>query len=387
MIQRLLLPKLLHGLDSSPAVAILGPRQVGKSTLAREVAKQTPSILLDLESPQDMARLADPMSYLSAHLDKLIILDEVQREPEIFQILRVLIDQSRRDGRGVNQFLVLGSASIDLLKQSSETLAGRIQYLEMTGINCMEAKDRMNDVWLRGGFPPALLAKNGSASTQWRQDFIRTYLERDVPTFGFRVPATTLRRFWTMLAHMQGSIVNASNLALGMDISSVTASRYIDLLCDLLLVRKIQPYFPNVGKRLVKAPKIYIRDSGLLHTLLSISGMDNLLSHPIVGFSWEGFVIENILSVAPKMASPYYYRTAAGAEIDLLLHMPGDELWAIEIKRTSTPKVAKGFHHACEDLNPAKKFIVYNGTETFPLGNGIIAISLPDLMEKIAAKV
>ncbi len=383
MFFRDLKDKIIEGLAHNPVVAILGPRQVGKTTLALEVAEDRDSIYLDLESPKDLAKLQDAEAYLTLQKDKLVILDEVQRKPELFQVLRSIIDKGRRKGKGNGQFLILGSASIDLLQQSSETLAGRIQYLELGGLTYNEVDGDINKLWLRGGFPSSYQAKNDSISTQWREDFIRTYLERDVPQLGPRVPATTLRRLWTMLAHLQGSMMNTSKLASGLDISNMTASRYIDLLCDLLLVRKVQPYYTNTKKRLVKTPKVYVRDSGLLHQLLNITTLDNLLSYPLVGASWEGFVIENILTAAPQQAKYSFYRTSAGAEIDLILELPKRQTWAIEIKRSSSPKVKQGFHIACEDIKPTKKFVVYNGGESFPLPNGVVAIGLGELMENL----
>ncbi len=382
MFFRDLKSQIAEGLENNPVVAILGPRQVGKTTLALEIASEN-SIYLDLESPKDLAKLQDAEAYFTTHQGKLIILDEVQRKPELFQVLRSIIDKGRRKGKGNGQFLILGSASIDLLQQSSETLAGRIQYLELGGLSYTEVNDDINKLWLRGGFPSSYQTRNDTISAQWREDFIRTYLERDVPQLGPRVPATTLRRLWTMLAHLQGSMMNTSKLASGLDISNMTASRYIDLLCDLLLVRKIQPYYINTKKRLVKTPKVYVRDSGLLHQLLNITTLDNLLSYPLVGASWEGFIIENILTAAPQQTKYYFYRTSAGAEIDLILELPKRQKWAIEIKRTSSPKVKQGFHIACEDIKPTKKFIIYNGDETFPLPNNVMAVGLGELMGKL----
>jgi predicted AAA+ superfamily ATPase len=310
----------------------------------------------------------------------LVILDEIQRLPEIFKTLRGIIDKRRRDGNGNGQFLILGSASIDLLKQSSESLAGRISYFELGVLNILEVDGELDKLWLRGGLPLSFTATTDATSSKWREDFIRTFLERDVPQFGPRIPATTLRRLWTMVAHLHGTIMNSSTLASSLDISSSTASRYIDLLCDLLLVRKLQPYYANTKKRLVKTPKIYIRDSGLLHSLLNIPNLDSLLSYPLAGASWEGFVIENILSVAPSYVRPYFYRTSGGAEIDLVLELEFNEVWAIEIKRSTSPKVSKGFYEGCEDVRATKRFIVYNGTETFQQSNNVVAIGLSSLM-------
>ena len=300
-------------------------------------------------------------------------------------MLRSIIDTGRQNGDGNGQFLILGSASIDLLKQSSESLAGRIHYLELSGLSPCEANSVAPDIlWLRGGFPQSVLASTDDASFQWREDFIRTYLERDIPQLGPRIPATTLRRFWNMLAHLQGSNLNAAKLASGLDVSSTTILRYVDLMVDLLLVRRLQPWFTNTGKRLVKSPKVYVRDSGIVHQLMGIVHFDDLLSHPVVGMSWEGFVIENLLFSAPRSAEAYFYRTSTGIEIDLLLQLPGQELWAIEVKKTLAPKISKEFHKACEDIKPSQRFIVYTGDETFPLGKGIVAISLTELMRRLA---
>ena len=385
MIERTLYEKVKVGLQHNPAVALLGPRQIGKTTLANQIAKEYPSVYLDLENPADAAKLQDPLHYLSSHTEKLVILDEIQRVPELFQVLRSIIDTGRQNGDGNGQFLILGSASIDLLKQSSESLAGRIHYLELSGLSPCEANSVAPDIlWLRGGFPQSVLASTDDASFQWREDFIRTYLERDIPQLGPRIPATTLRRFSNMLAHLQGSNLNAAKLASGLDVSSTTILRYVDLMVDLLLVRRLQPWFTNTGKRLVKSPKVYVRDSGIVHQLMGIVHFDDLLSHPVVGMSWEGFVIENLLFSAPRSAEAYFYRTSTGIEIDLLLQLPGQELWAIEVKKTLAPKISKEFHKACEDIKPSQRFIVYTGDETFPLGKGIVAISLTELMRRLA---
>ena len=388
MIKRILEHKIVDGLHLNPAVAILGPRQVGKTTLALKIAKShKKSIYLDLESPQDLAKLQDPVAYLSANQDKLIILDEIQRVPDLFPVLRGLIDKRRQEGQKGGHFLILGSSSVELIKQSSESLAGRIRYFELGGLSALELKEagfsHLNEPWLRGGFPESVLTQSDETSALWREDFIRTYLERDVAQLGPRVPATTLRRLWTMLAHSQGTTINVANLSSGLDVSNVTTNRYIDLLCDLLLVRKIQPWAKNTKKRLVKTPMTYVRDSGLVHQLLNITTYDALLSHPIVGKSWEGFVIENLISVLPELAAYSYYRTSAGAEIDLIIELPNQEIWAIEIKKTSSPKVERGFYNACEDVQPTKSFVVYGGEEEYPLPNGVKAISLIDMMKQL----
>ena len=385
MIKRRLHTRLNDLLDQSPAVALLGPRQVGKTTLALEIAKQRPStIYLDLESDADRAKLTDPELYLAEHEDKLVILDEVHRVPNLFQPLRGLIDQGRRRGRRTGRFLLLGSTSVELLRQSGETLAGRIANLELTPIDAMEVDaDKLNDLWLRGGFPDSLLATDDARSLRWRQDFIRTYLERDIPQLGPRIPAETLRRFWTMLAHNQGGILNAAQLARGLGVDGKTVANYLDLLVDLLLVRRLTPWHRNVRKRLIKSPKIYVRDSGLVHALLGLREREPLLGHPVVGHSWEGFVIETLLAVRPEGIEAGFYRTSTGAEIDLLLSLSGGELWAIEIKRGLVPKLERGFHSACADLEPTRRFALYSGTERYPISGNAEAISLVELGQEL----
>ena len=331
-------------LDQFPAVALLGPRQTGKTTLAGLIAQERASIYLDLEDPADRAKLSDAALYLSGHEQELVILDEVQRAPELFQTLRGLIDKGRRRDIRAGQFLLLGPASIDLLKQSGESLAGRIAYVELGPFNVLEVEgDAREKLWVRGGFPDSFLGESDEASAVWRENFVRTYLERDIPQLGPRVPAETLRRFWTMLAHMQGGMVNAAQLARGLAVDGKTVGRYLDLLVDLLLVRRLPPFHANVGKRLVKSPKVYVRDSGIVHTLLGLDDRDAVLGHPVAGGSWEGFVMENLLGAAPERVKPWFYRTAAGAEIDLLLQMPGGELWAVEIKRGPRAEARQGF--------------------------------------------
>ncbi len=315
-----------------------------------------------------------------------MILDEIQRTPHLFETLRGLIDEGRRNGRRVGQFLLLGSASLDLLRQSSESLAGRVRLLELTPLDVLEIDQNaaaLDRLWLRGGFPESYLGADDVDSFEWRLDFIGSYLEREIPQFGPRIPAETLRRFWTMLAHGQGGLLNASQLGSGLGVKGQTASGYADLLVDLLLVRRLQPYFVNVGKRLVKSPKLYIRDSGILHALLSLSNREALLGHPVVGPSWEGFVIETLIGLAPPGTVAGFYRTAAGAEIDLILELPGGKLWAVEVKRGVVPKLEKGFYHAQADLEPTASFVVYSGTERYSMGQGVEAISLRDLATEL----
>lgn len=386
MIKRRLSPLLQNRLAQFPAVALLGPRQVGKTTLADMVAREIPAIYLDLEAPADRDKLSDPALYLSGHQDKLVILDEVQRIPALFEALRGLIDQGRRQGRGSGRFLLLGSASLDLLRQSGESLAGRIAYIELSPLDVQEVEaGEQETLWLRGGFPESFLAADDRLSLVWRENFIRTYLERDIPQLGPRIPAETLRRFWTMLAHGQSTLLNAAQLARGLAVDGKTIARYLDLLVDLLLVRRLMPRHANIGKRLIKSPKIFVRDSGIVHALLGIENREALLGHPIAGMSWEGFVVENLINAAPDRAVPSFFRTAAGAEIDLLLDIPGHGLWAIEIKSGLTPKLEKGFHQARADLRPSRSFVVYSGTERFPLRDGVEAICLRDLADLLSS--
>jgi len=367
-----------------PAVALLGPRQVGKTTLALEIAEAVgaQALYLDLERPSDRAKLSDPEQYLAAQEGRLVVLDEIQRLPGLFAVLRGLIDQRRRKGLRTGQFLLLGSASIELLKQSSESLAGRIAYLELTPLLLAETATKTSAqrdrLWLRGGFPDSFLAANDAASLEWREEFIGSYLERDIPALGPRIPAETLRRFWTMLAHEQGTIVNHAVVAGGIGVSGQTVARYLDLMVDLLLVRRLQPWAVNVGKRLIRSPKIYVRDSGLVHALLGLRDLDAVLGHPVTGGSWEGFVLENLLAAAPAGARPWFYRTNAGAEIDLVLELPPKERWAIEIKRSSAPSLSRGYYIGCDDVKATRRLVVHTGDESFTLGDGVEAVTLAD---------
>ena len=387
MIPRQKTEVVVARLNQFPAVALLGPRQAGKTTLAQYIAEGRPSVYLDLENPADREKLVDVALYLSGYEDRLVILDEVQRAPELFQTLRGLIDQGRRRNIRTGRFLLLGSASIDLLKQSGESLAGRVAYVELGPLNVLEADDDARErLWIRGGFPDSFLAESDKASAIWRANFIRTYLERDVPQLGPRVPSETLRRFWTMLAHVQGGMLNAAQIARGLGVDGKTIARYLDLFVDLLLVRRLPPFHANVRKRLAKSPKVYVRDSGIVHTLLGLDNRDAVLGHPVAGGSWEGFVIENLLSAAPERMSSSFYRTSGGAEIDLVLEMPGGKLWAVEIKRGLTPTLDKGFHHAREDLNPEKSFVVYFGDERYPKADGVEVIGLRELATMLSGE-
>ncbi|MEB2774026.1 ATP-binding protein [Algoriphagus sp. D3-2-R+10] len=384
MIARDLFLKLQELMPDFPAIAILGPRQVGKTTLAQELVEtiDPQSIYLDLESPSDRSKLAEPEQYFDLHEGRLIILDEIQRMPDLFPLLRGVIDRRRKKGFRSGQFLILGSASLDLIRQSSESLAGRIAYEELPGFNVMEVdsiEGHVEKLWLRGGFPDSFLASSDRSSMTWRGNFITTYLERDIPQIAQFVPANRLRRLWTMLAHQQGQVINLSKLGASLDLTSPTVKSYVEILEDLLLIRSVRPWLVNVGKRLVKSPKIYIRDSGITHALLNLTKLDDLLGHPVVGGSWEGFIIENIISILPKGADYGFYRTTGGAELDLVLSLNG-EVWAIEIKRTLSPKLSKGFLNAVEDISADHRYFIYAGKDEFPLGENTHAIGLAGFM-------
>ncbi|HPO12504.1 MAG TPA: ATP-binding protein [Candidatus Hydrogenedentes bacterium] len=389
MIDRRKEKEVREALARQAAVALIGPRQVGKTTLALHLAKERKALYLDLENQADRDKLNDPVFFLRQYEDRLVVLDEIHRAPDLFQTLRGLIDQGRRSGKRNGRFLLLGSAGIDLLRQSGETLAGRVAYVDLGPFDVLETKatpEAINRLWIRGGFPDSFLAGDDKTSFALRKDFIRTYLERDIPMFGPRMPSETLGRLWTMLAYNQGTMLNASRLAGSLSISAQTVTRYIDLLADLLLVRRLPPFHANLNKRLVKSPKIYVRDSGVLHALLGVMDHNQVCGHPVVGVSWEGFVIENLLAAAPDRTYASFYRTAAGAEIDLLLEFPGGETWAVEIKLGSAPKCEKGFYHGREDVRPAKSFIVYSGQERYPITENVEAISVGQLAQELAGR-
>ncbi len=386
MIRRRAQTRLETLLTESPAVVLLGARQVGKTTLALEIAESRPAVYLDLESAADRGRISEPELYFADHADELVILDEIHRAPGIFEALRGTIDRGRREGRGVGRFLLLGSAAIELLVQTGETLAGRIAYVELDPFDITElGAEAIDRLWLRGGFPESYLAASDPASLRWREDFIRTYLEREIPQLGPRIPAETLRRLWTMLAHNQGQLMNASAIARGLGVSSPTVNAYLDLMVDLLLVRRLQPRLANVGKRQVRSPKTYVRDSGLLHALLGLGDKEALLGHPVLGPSWEGYVIENLLALAPVRAEPSFYRTSGGAEIDLILGWPGGREWAIEVKRSLSPRPTRGMRSAIEDLRPERSFIVYPGEDRYRVDGDIEVIGLPELAAELLA--
>ena len=386
MLERHTYTKISETLSHVPAVMLLGPRQVGKTTVAKAIGRDMPSVYLDLEAPPDLLKLRDPTTFLQTHRDELVILDEMQRVPDLFPILRGLIDQNRERGRRAGHYLLLGSACMDLMRQSSESLAGRISYLDMTGLTMAEIRDEHSahqTLWLRGGFPESYLAPSDALAMRWLEDLIRTYLERDVPQMGFRAPAARLRRLLTMLAHLQGEPINVSKLGANLELDAKTVRYSIEILVDLLLVRRLEPWHANVKKRLVKSPRFYVRDSGILHRLLSINDYDALLSHPVLGKSWEGFVIENIHAMLPHEAQTFFYRTTAGAEIDLVIQMPNADVWAIEIKHGVAPKLGKHFNETARDIGATHKFVVYGGDDEFGIGDDVTVISLRRLLDRL----
>lgn len=392
MITRNLTETLTAALKNMPVVALLGPRQVGKTTLALQIAKQLSgkkSSYLDLELDTDLSKLDDVEGYLRRFENQLLIIDEVHRKPDLFRVLRGLVDIRIRAGEKAGQFLLLGSASRDLLQQSSETLAGRIRYLELSPFSVSEIykTDRLGfnpeKLWFRGGFPNSYLAESDDESWEWRNDFIATYVERDIPLMGPQIPATRMKKFWTMLAYYHGQQVVLSELGKSLEVSHPTIKSYIDILSDFYMVRPIQPWAGNSKKRMVKSPKIYLRDSGLLHKLLNIANFDTLLGHPVLGSSWEGFVIENIILQLSNKWQYSYYRTVSQTEIDLVLEGPNNEIWAIEIKRSSAPVVSKGFHTASKDIGATSKFVIYAGSERYPMSGNTEAIGLIEFMQLI----
>jgi uncharacterized protein len=382
--------RIMNALERASAVVLLGARQIGKTTLARQIAheKGEGTNFLDLERSSDLRKLSDAEAYLQNRIGSLTIIDEVHRAPRLFEELRWLIDEGRHSGQTSGQFLLLGSASLDLIQQSSETLAGRVQYIELSPIQPGEARDfgiDQDQLWLRGGFPDSLLSVNDGESLAWREGFIRSYLERDVPMFAPRMPGALIGRLWTMLANAQGTILNASKLATNLTVSAPAVGRYVDLLDDLLLVRRLQPWVGNVSKRLVKSPKIYVRDSGIVHALLEIGSLDQLLGHPVVGMSWEGHVIDALIGAVGSRSRPYFYATNQGAEIDLIFEMAGKPAIAIEIKRSSTAQYERGFIQACNDLEIENRIVVYNGKESFPMRGGVVAHSLIAAIDAVKA--
>lgn len=373
--------RIVKALEHNPGVVLIGPRQCGKTTLARKISTEIlPSEFFDLEDPRDLARLDNPMLALE-DLKGLVVLDEIQRKPELLEVLRVLMDRPNNPA----SFLLLGSASPRLVRGVSETLAGRVAFVPMSGFNLMEVgPHNYKRLWLRGGFPRSYLAPDDEVSINWRANFVQTFLERDIPQLGIHIPSSALRRFWTMLAHYHGQIWNASTFAESMGTSPKTARRYLDLLTDVFVIRQLQPWYENIKKRQVKAPKIFVRDSGLLHYLLGIADLKGLQAHPKLGASWEGFVIEQITSLV-QLADFYFWGTHAGAEIDLLIMKAGQRI-GVEAKYTDAPKITKSIRIAIEDLGLHRVFIVYPGPKSFPLEDRIYALSILDIDKMVKDK-
>lgn len=391
MIERALIDRIRDRLQSTPAVVLLGPRQVGKTTLARALARERGdgALYLDLERESDRRRLDDADAYLRTQAGKLVILDEIHRMPGLFERLRGIIDDRRAAGEKGGHFLLLGSASLELQHQAGESLAGRVAYMELTPVLAHELPaygPSTGTLWVRGGFPESLLARNSAESLEWRLDFVRSYLERDVPMFAPRLPTAVVGRLWGMLAHAHGTPLNKARLAASLEVSAPAVSRYVDLLADLLLVRRLPPWSGNIGKRLVRAPKVYLRDSGILHALLGLATHDDILSHQVAGASWEGFVLEQLIAAAGPGRIAMYFRTEKGAEADLVLERGGRVEMVVEVKRSSAPVVSKGFHTACNDLSPGAAYVVHGGDASWPMGNGVTAVSLPDLVQRLAAR-
>ena len=383
---------IAYFLANFPSVVLLGPRQCGKTTLAvmLQDLSNDPVVYLDLEDPIDQAKLADPSAFFAATEGSLVILDEVQRMPDLFPVLRSTIDKRRRKGMRTNQFLLLGSSSVTLSQQSSESLAGRAIYVDLQPFHYLEVADtgdvNLNQHWIFGGFPESYFRFDSDLSFEWRKSFIRTYLERDIQLFGMRVPIETIRNFWTMLAHNQGGEFNASRMATTLGISSVTVARYLDLLTDLFLVRQIPPWHGNVGKRLTKSKKVYVRDSGITHALLNLHSMEDVLGHPVAGFSWEGYVIDNIIALLGAEARVSFYRTSNGAEIDLIIQFAENDCVALEIKRNLAPKLSKGFHIGAKDVGATERYLVYPGSDSYPVNDQTWVLPFPELMRKLASK-
>ena len=375
MIDRpLYLTQLSRAVRRSPITALLGPRQCGKTTLARMFAKERTTAFFDLESQPDLNRLQNPQLMLGS-LRGLVIIDEIQAMPELFRVLRVLVDRPENKTR----FLILGSASPDLVKNASETLAGRIEFVELSGFDLQEAGANLATVlWLRGGFPRSFLAPSDDDSLAWREAFIQTFLARDIPQLGISVPPATMRRFWTMLAHYHGQIWNASELGRSLDLSDKTVRSYLDILVGTFMIRQLQPWYENLSKRQVKAPKIYLRDSGLLHALLNLPDLETLHSYSRMGASWEGFAIEQVLQ-SVKPAQAFFWATHTGAEVDLFLLSHGRR-YGVECKFSETPKMTKSMNQAVESLNLAHLWIIYPGEDAYPLSKQISVWPLKDIV-------
>lgn len=381
MIERNLTQKILRDLEWSPIIGLVGSRQVGKTTLAKYIQKliTKKSIYLDLELHEDWFKLEDAQSYLSGHQDKCVVIDEIQIRPELFALLRALTDQKREPGR----FILLGSAAPHIVKLNTETLAGRIAYHELSPFSYSEIKHKYSwkEHWIKGGLPNSLLAPKPFISRKWMSDYVETFIHRDLARLGFTVSTPTLRNMMTMLAHRHGDLLNSSKLSRSLGISAPTVTKYLELLEGSFLIRRLPPFFQNVGKRLTKSPKIYLQDSGLLHFLLRITNEESLRGNPVVGNSWEGYVIEQIVREAPEFSDFYFYRTYQGAEVDLLMITASGKKVFFEIKFSVSPSISKGFYEAMEDLKPDYKFIIVPDGETFKKPKDVVVISLTSFLE------
>ena len=373
---RTIYKELKEALDDYPIVALLGPRQVGKSTLVTDLLEVEAKIYLDLELESDLRKLSEPELFFERHKDSLLCLDEIQLAPEIFKTIRGTVDKRKKN----SQFLILGSASRDLIKQSSESLAGRISYLEIMPFNILEVgTSNLETLWLRGGFPKSYMAADDERSSKWRENYIRTYLERDIPQLGFNIPAKSMERLWKMLAHSHGQILNSSKIASSLGVSSHTVNSYIDILEQTFLVKPLRAFETNIKKQYIKSPKVYLRDSGLLHTLLNLETFDDILGHQNFGASFEGFVIENLIRLYPRWTFSYY-QTKSGAEIDLIMSKVNRRI-AIEIKASKAPKIQRGFWSACEDIQATEKFVIALVDESYEIQNNTLVSNLKEFLE------
>lgn len=382
MKTRIVENKLLDTVNNFPATGIIGPRQVGKTTLAKQLIKKIDkeTVYIDIENPRDKIKLSDPVLFFENNIDKCIIIDEIQLMPELFSVLRPMIDMKREPGR----FIILGSASPLLLRQSSQSLAGRIAYIELSGFNLLELDlGSENKLWFKGGFPDAYLSKNTNIWQQWLDNFIRTYINTDLPMLGLDIDRNSIRNLWTMLSHLNAQLINYSNIAKSLSVSSTTLKKYIDFLENAFLIRQLQPYYPNIKKRIVKAPKVYLRDTGILHNLLNIQSTDDLEGNPLKGNSWEGYVLEQILQIAGSSFEPYFYRTHQGAECDLILTQSSKPVYSIEIKLSSAPSITKGNKIAFSDIGAVKNFVIVPGSEEYQLSEDITVCGLNGFLKKM----